>query len=132
MLAARIAGFVAGGKSRGSHSPAGGGARAFGRNMKNPERNPLPVAEVMPEQMNRLVALINAGRHTELEASARELLHRYPKSGVVWKILGLSLWQQGKNPLPALERVVELLPDDAEAHTNLGNMLRVRGRPEDA
>jgi tetratricopeptide (TPR) repeat protein len=35
--------------------------------------------------------------------------------------LGNSLQVQGKDALPALQKTTELLPDDADAHNNLGN-----------
>jgi predicted O-linked N-acetylglucosamine transferase (SPINDLY family) len=35
---------------------------------------------------------------------------------------------QGKDGLPALRRAADLLPDDAEAHTNLGNALQALGQ----
>ena len=68
----------------------------------------------------------------ELEARARELLQGQPDSGVLTKILAFALWSQGKDALSLLLRVTELLPDDAEAHGNLGNAYRAAGRPEDA
>jgi tetratricopeptide (TPR) repeat protein len=85
-----------------------------------------------PDEMNALIAVLNAGRFAELEAKAREVLARYPTSGVVWKILGAALWQQRKDPLPALTSAAEFSPGDAEAHSNLGNALRARGRLEEA
>ncbi len=79
-----------------------------------------------------LAAMVNEGRHLELEARARELLIHFPNSGLVWKLLGLSLWVQGKDALPSLKRAAELLPDDAEAHSNLGNAFRAAGQLENA
>jgi tetratricopeptide (TPR) repeat protein len=82
--------------------------------------------------VNQLAALVGARRYVELESGARELLTRHPNSGVLWKLLGLSLWVQGKDALQAVEKAAELLPDDAEAHSNLGNALRAAGRLEHA
>ena len=73
-----------------------------------------------PAEIDRLVDLFNAGQHTELESRARSLLERCPDSGLAWKVLGASLQAQGKEALPALQRSAALLPDDAEAHCNLG------------
>jgi len=78
--------------------------------------------------MSQLVALFNAGRYGDLEAKARELAGRHPDSGIFWKALGVSLRIQGKDALQALQRAAMLLPDDAEAHSNLGNALRDLGR----
>ncbi len=60
------------------------------------------------------------------------MLERHPDSGHLWKILGLSLWNQGKDALQALETAALLLPQDAEAQCNVGNALRARGRLEEA
>jgi tetratricopeptide (TPR) repeat protein len=76
--------------------------------------------------------LANERRYAELEAKARGLLDRYPASGGATKALALALWAQGKNALPQLQRATELLPEDAEAHGNLGNALRATGRFQDA
>ncbi len=83
-------------------------------------------------EMSRLAALFNAGRHIEVENMARVLLEQYPDSGFVWKVLGASLDEQGKAALPALQKAANLLPDDAEAHSNLGDALKNIGRLDDA
>src|SRR3989338_8841368 len=80
-----------------------------------------------PVELNHLVALFNARRHAELERRARSLLERYPHSGFAWKVLGAALQIQGKDSLAALWKAAELLPDDAVAHYNLGNILHERG-----
>jgi tetratricopeptide (TPR) repeat protein len=85
-----------------------------------------------PAKISQIVALVSAGRHVELESRARELLVQYPNSGLVWKVLGLALWLQGKDALEPLNRATELLPDDAEAHSNLGNAFRALGQLEQA
>ncbi|MDP2829657.1 MAG: tetratricopeptide repeat protein, partial [Sulfuricellaceae bacterium] len=45
-----------------------------------------------------------------------------------WKALGASLLVQGKEALPVLQKAIELLPNDAEAHFNLGNSLGKLGQ----
>jgi tetratricopeptide (TPR) repeat protein len=79
-----------------------------------------------------LIALAQAGRHAELEAKACELLIELPDSGLLWRLLGLSEWLQGKDAVHSLERATELSPEDAEGHSNLGNAYRAAGRLEDA
>ena len=83
-------------------------------------------------EIEQFAVLFNTGRHVELESRARELLERHPDSGQIWKALGASLLMQGKNALPAMQKAAELLPDDAQAHSNLGNALRDLGRLDDA
>ncbi|MDD5383428.1 MAG: tetratricopeptide repeat protein [Gallionella sp.] len=85
-----------------------------------------------PVEFNQLVALFNAGHHAELESQTRSLLERYPDSGFAWKVLGATLQMQGKDSLAALRKAMELLPDDADAHYNLGNTLLILGRLDEA
>lgn len=91
-----------------------------------------PRAPALEPDLSRLVADMRAGRHSEVERRARELVVHHPNSGVVWKFLGVSLGLQGKEALQALERAATLLPQDAEAQLNLANALRAVGRLEDA
>ena len=83
-------------------------------------------------EAGQLGALIRAGRFLESESLAASLLVQHPNAGALWKILGLARWSQGKDALQALARAVELLPEDAEAHSNLGNALRAAGQLENA
>jgi tetratricopeptide (TPR) repeat protein len=81
-----------------------------------------------PSEIGALVALINQNRSNEAEHSARVLLAKHPNAGMLWKILGVALLRQGKEALQALRRTTELLPNDAEAHSNLGAALHDQGR----
>src|ERR1700733_10321782 len=82
--------------------------------------------------MDRLIALLNSRRYADLEASIRPLLERHPESGMLWKLSGVALWMQGRDPLSAFETAARLMPDDPESHGNLGNVLRARGRLDEA
>ena len=75
-----------------------------------------------------LAALAAAARFPDLEKKAREILAAQPQSGVAWKALGVALQCQEKDAIPELERAVALLPQDVEAHSNLGAALRRAGR----
>jgi tetratricopeptide (TPR) repeat protein len=77
-------------------------------------------------EIGALVALLNQDRLGEAERGARALLERYPDAGMLWKILGVALVRQGTDALAALRKTAELLPRDAEAHSNLGSALRDR------
>ena len=81
-----------------------------------------------PDEISRLVALYNAGRHAELERQARLLVERYPGSGLGWKLLSASLLMQGKDTLLALQNATKFLPGEAELHSNLGHALMKQGR----
>lgn len=71
-------------------------------------------------EINQVVALFNAGQHDAMEKKAQLLVTQYPDSGLVWKMLGIFLLVLGKEGIPSLQKSVELSPDDAEAHFNLG------------
>jgi len=83
-------------------------------------------------ECNQLVVLFNAGHIAELESQVRLLLERYPDSGFAWKTLGVALQLQGKDSLLALQKATEHLPNDAEAHSNMGNTLLDMGRLDEA
>jgi protein O-GlcNAc transferase len=79
-------------------------------------------------ESNQLIGLFNAGRYAELESKALVLIKQYPNAGHIWMGLGLSLQMQGKDALHALQKTVELMPGDANAHNNLANTFRERGQ----
>jgi tetratricopeptide (TPR) repeat protein len=81
-----------------------------------------------PHEIGALVAMLNQDRLGDAEREARTLLTIHPDAGMLWKILSVALVRQDKDPLPALMRAAELLPQDAEAHSNLGSALRARGQ----
>ncbi len=85
-----------------------------------------------PNQINELVALYNARRYPEMEARTQALLRVYPDFGFAWKLLGAALQMQGKPAVAAFQKNVELMPEDAEAHFNLGVVLKREGRFEEA
>ena len=85
-----------------------------------------------PVEIDETLAMFFAGRYVELETRARLLLDRYPNSGFAWKVLGVSLLNQGKDALNALRKAAALLPDDAAAHSNLGIALGNLGQPGEA
>jgi tetratricopeptide (TPR) repeat protein len=87
---------------------------------------------VAARDVQRLIALSNARRYPELEVQARALLSAHPDSGFGWKVLGVALWMQGKPALQAFERASQLLPEDAEAQSNLASNLLKLGQFEAA
>ena len=74
-----------------------------------------------PHEIGVLVGMVNAGHLEAAQARTSALLRVQPEAGMLWKILSVALLRQGKDALPALERAAELLPQDAEAHANLGS-----------
>ena len=79
-----------------------------------------------------LAALLERGRLREAEERASALLRGEPEAGQLWKVLSIAQLGQGKDALAALRRAAELLPEDPEAHGNLGGVLAARGEWEAA
>lgn len=93
-----------------------------------------PVQKVAPPpaEYDQLVTLFNAGHYAELESRTRLLLERYPDFGIAWKMLGATLQRLGKDSLPVLQKAAEFMPNDAEAHYNLGEAFMRLGRLNEA
>jgi tetratricopeptide (TPR) repeat protein len=72
-------------------------------------------------EMSEIVAMLQAGRHAELQAKVQTALQSEPNSAILWKALSVALSLQGADALQASRQAVALLPDDAEAHANLGD-----------
>ncbi|MDB5872919.1 MAG: glycosyltransferase [Ramlibacter sp.] len=77
------------------------------------------------QALQEIAGLFTAGRHAEIESSARRWLTTHPDNGHFWKALGIACGALGKKDeaLAAKERAVALLPRDAQAQANLGNAL---------
>ncbi|MBT9613719.1 MAG: tetratricopeptide repeat protein [Burkholderiales bacterium] len=85
-----------------------------------------------PADFNQLAVLFKSGRYVELERHTRMLLEQYPEAGLVWKLLCIALQMQGKDTLLALQKAAKFLPNDAEIHNNLGNVLQAHGQHAEA
>jgi tetratricopeptide (TPR) repeat protein len=79
-----------------------------------------------------LIALVNQDRLGEAEQRTKALLGRHPDEGMLWKILGVTLGRQGKDALQAMRKTAQLMPQDPEAHANLGAVLHDQGQWEEA
>ncbi len=81
---------------------------------------PLPVPAAAPDAT--LMELLRQGRFGDARAEAVRLTECMPNNGVGWKALGAFLCAEGRiaDSLPALRNSVRLLPQDPEAHSNLG------------
>jgi tetratricopeptide (TPR) repeat protein len=112
---------------RNESCPCGSGEK-YKRCCGRQSATPAPRATLSPQEIGTLVALVERERLGEAEQQARALLTVHPNAGMLWKILGVTLLRQGKDPLPAMRRAVQLLSRDAEAHANLGLALHDRGQ----
>jgi tetratricopeptide (TPR) repeat protein len=90
--------------------------------------------EPTTEEVEHLVTLFNQCRYTETETIARGLTDRFPDHGFGWKVLGVVLKSQGHvvEALEPMQKAAALLPEDAEAHSNLGTTLNQLDRLEEA
>jgi len=70
----------------------------------------------------RLLALVASSRLAEARELAQSLTERFPHRGLGWKILGALMTVDGgrEEALEILKTAIRLLPNDAEAHANLG------------
>ncbi|MBL6986506.1 MAG: tetratricopeptide repeat protein, partial [Methylobacter sp.] len=83
--------------------------------------------------MNKLLKLC-AKSYTEAEKQARKMTIRFPRHEFGWKVLGSVLKLLGKtqDALAAMQKTVDLAPDDIEGHYNLGLILLDLGRLKEA
>jgi tetratricopeptide (TPR) repeat protein len=110
--------------------PCGSG-RKYKHCHGTPEAAP-PAAADHGRELSTLVTMLHSGALDAVEQRCRALLESRPLDGMLWKILSVALLRQGRNPLAALARAVELLPRDAETHLNLGIALAAVGKRADA
>ncbi|MBK1683825.1 tetratricopeptide repeat protein [Rhodoferax fermentans] len=87
-----------------------------------------------PAEINALVDLFEAKDHTASLALAGSLTRKYPRASFPWKILGFTYQAQEKyvESIEPLQRSLELNPDDAIAHNNLGMALVAQNLAEEA
>ena len=85
-------------------------------------------------QINTLLEHYQNGRLGAAEKLAISLTERYPTHSLPWKGLGVVLKHTGRitDSLTAMQKSVQLAPQDAEAHSNLGVTLQELGRLDEA
>ena len=86
------------------------------------------------EQLSSLLEHYQNGRFNEAEKLAVSITNEFPTHQFAWKVLGAVLNQLGRisESVVAKEKAVQLAPNDAEAHYNLGNTLKELGRLDEA
>ena len=85
-------------------------------------------------QLNSLLEHYQSGRYEDAEKLAISITQQFPHHPFSWKVLAAVLKQTGRisEALVASQKAVEIDPEDAEAHSNLGNTLKELGRLEEA
>ncbi|MBK9574715.1 MAG: tetratricopeptide repeat protein [Rhodoferax sp.] len=77
-------------------------------------------------ELKSLRALFRAGRYAEAVGVGEAMTRRFPERGHGWMILATALNRLGRieEAIGPMQKSVELSPDDAEAHSNLGAMFK--------
>ena len=90
--------------------------------------------EPSQQQLNSLLEIYQAGRYVDAEKLSLSITKEFPEHLFAWKVLAAALKQMGKinESLVASQKSVQLNPQDAEAHNNLGVTLKKIGRLEEA
>ena len=85
-------------------------------------------------QINDLFKCFHSGQYSDSEKLALSMIHEYPRCQFAWKVLGAVLGQLGRNleAVNSHKKAVELSPQDAEAHCNLGISLQVINKLKEA
>ena len=90
--------------------------------------------EPSQERLSSLLEHYQNGRFSEAETLATSLTQEFPNHQFAWKVLGAVLKQTGRiaDSLIPMQKSAQLTPQDAEAHSNLGNTLKDLGRLDEA
>jgi predicted TPR repeat methyltransferase len=104
------------------------------KNSPSNQTNPNQVRSPSQVEVNALLEHYQKGRYDLAENLAKTIAQKYPDHQFSWKVLGVVFQLTGRlqESLIASQRSVAILPNDAEAHSNLGNTLKELGRLEEA
>ena len=85
-------------------------------------------------EVEELIRTFNNGQYAKALRSSLRMTSVFPSFQIGWKCLGALMRQDGRlmDAIVAMEKSVELIPTDSEAHSNLGATLRDAGRLEAA
>jgi tetratricopeptide (TPR) repeat protein len=85
-------------------------------------------------EINTLLENYKTGRYDVAQNLATLITQQYPSHPFGWKVLGALFRQAGKleDSVIVNQKVLEISPNDAEAHSNLGNTLHELGRLDEA
>jgi tetratricopeptide (TPR) repeat protein len=85
-------------------------------------------------QLGALVTLYQQGNLHSILQQAEALAQRFPKSLLLWQMLGAANCGLGRldQAASAFRQASNLKPDDAAAHTNLGAVLQAQGKLDQA
>ena len=86
------------------------------------------------EQVSALLEHYQNRRLSDAEKLAMSLISEFPQHPFGWKVLGALFGQAGRSDeaLDANKKVVDLAPEDPEAHNNFGIILEEQGKIKEA
>ena len=85
-------------------------------------------------ELKKLIEQYQSGQYEEAEKLATSIAKQFPTHQLSWQILGMVFSKTGKKSeaLDANQRVVHLVPNDAQAHYNLAVLLKELTRLDEA
>ena len=85
-------------------------------------------------ELKEIENLFNSNKLDILEKKTRELIDKYPKTSVLYNILGVVLQKKNNfdKAILNLKKAINLQPNFDQAHNNLGNILKNTGKFEEA
>ena len=98
------------------------------------EKNTNQIRSPSQVEVNALLENYQKGRYDLAKNLAKNITQKYPNHQLGWKVLGVMFQLTGRlqESLIASQRALAILPNDAEVHSNLGNILKELSRLEDA
>ena len=98
------------------------------------KKKPVELLEPSQKQLNDLLKYYQTKQYDNAEKLAKSITEEFPKHPFSWKVFAAALKQNGKisESLVAGQKSVQLDPQDAEAHFNLGIVMQELGRLDEA
>ena len=102
-------------------------------NIKNATQN--NISNIPPQEtINQIIYLYNQGQFSTVVNQAKTLAEKYPKSFIIWNILGASTAQIGMidKSIESYKKAISIKPDYIEAYINMGLAYQHLGKLEEA
>ena len=98
------------------------------------KKNNFNFLEPPQEHFDILLKYYQTGQYTDAEKLSLSITHEFPEHPFAWKILAAVLKQTGRTSeaLIAIQKSLQLNPQDSEVHNNLGTILQKTGKLNDA
>ena len=99
-----------------------------------PKAKNISISAPSRTEAQQLLQHYQSGQYSDAEELAISITEQFPEYQFGWKLLGGLLRQANRisESLAPTQRAVEIIPQDAKAHSNLGATLKDLGRLEKA